>query len=115
MLIQGFTSEVIFTLYGVPQGSVLGPVLFNIYVASLSDVMKGMGVFSSSYADDTNVRMKLSLKFQYYNISHRIPEIIKEVQQWMNSYFLRLNPKKLRLSFFVLHNTKMMTNLMVFS
>ena len=75
MLIQGFTSEVIFTLYGVPQGSVLGPVLFNIYVASLSDVMKGMGVFSSSYTDDTNVRM-----FQSYTISHRTPEIIKEVQ-----------------------------------
>ena len=53
-----------------------------------------MGVFSSSYADDTNVRIKLSLQFQYYNITQRIPDIMKEVQLWMNTYFLKLNPGK---------------------
>ena len=94
VLIHGVVSEILLTVFGVPQGSVLGPVLFNIYVASLADVAKGMGVFSSSYADDTNVRIKLSLQFQYYNITQRIPDIMKEVQLWMNTYFLKLNPGK---------------------
>ena len=92
--IHGFTSSLLITLYGVPQGSVLGPVLFNIYVSSLSEVMKSSGVFSSSYADDTNARLQLSLQFQYFNISQRIPKLIGEIQSWMNNHFLKLNPQK---------------------
>ena len=92
--IHGFTSELLATLYGVPQGSVLGPVLFNIYVSSLSEVMNSTGVFSSSYADDTNARIQLSLQFQLHNISQRIPKLIGEVQLWMNQHFLKLNPQK---------------------
>ena len=92
--INGFTSDLLIVLYVVPQGPVLGPVLFNIYVASLSEVMKSMGVFSSSYADDTNVRIKLSLQFQYFNISFCIPQLMKEIQDWMNTHFLKLNTDK---------------------
>ena len=61
--------------------------------------MKGLGVFSSSYADDTNIRIKLSLRFQYFIISHRIPEIMKEVHEWMDRYFLKINPKKTEIIF----------------
>ena len=92
--INGFTSELLATLFGVPQGSVLGPILFNIYVSSLSNVINEVQMFSSSYADDTNARIKLSLQFQCYNIAIRIPAILKEIQRWMNLYFLKLNPDK---------------------
>ena len=97
--IGGIVSEVLLTLYGVPQGSVLGPVLFNIYVSSLSNVMKDAGMLSSSYADDTNTRIKLSLQFQYHNISCRIPQLLEEVNQWMNMHFLKLNPDKTEIIF----------------
>ena len=97
--VNGIVSELLLTLYGVPQGSVLGPVLFNIYVSSLSSVMKDLGIFSSSYADDTNARIKLSLQFQYYNISCRIPDLLEEVNKWMNSHFLKLNPDKTEIVF----------------
>ena len=97
--INGVISEVLLTLYGVPQGSVLGPVLFNIYVSSLSAVMKNLGTLSSSYADDTNTRIKLSLQFQYHNISCRIPQLLKEVNEWMNNQFLKLNTDKTEIIF----------------
>ena len=97
--IQGLTSQIIFTLYGVPQGSLLGPILFNIYVSSLSDVISSLKLSSSSYADDTNIRIKLSLQFQYHNICNRIPEVMKNVHSWMNKNFLKLNPEKTEIIF----------------
>ena len=92
--VNGVLSGVLMTLYGVPQGSVLGPVLFNIYVSSLSSVMKNQGLLASSYADDTNTRIKLNLSFQYYTISHCIPQLMNDIYAWMNSHFLKLNPQK---------------------
>ena len=87
------------TLYGVPQGSVLGPVLFNIYVSSFSTVMKNLGILSSSYADDTSACIKISLKFQYHNNSCRIPHLLEVVNKWMSSQFLKLNINKAEIVF----------------
>lgn len=53
--------------------------------------MKNTGIFSSSYTDDTNMQMQLSLQFQCFNITQRIPELMGEVQKWMQDHFLKLN------------------------
>ena len=99
VIINGVVSELLVTLYGVPQGSVLGPVLFNIYVSSLSSVFKELGIVSSSYADDTNARIRFSLAFQYANIAVMIPRMMKKLSTWMNDYFLKLNPGKTEIIF----------------
>ena len=41
--------------YGVPQGSVLGPTLFNVYSRLLDDIMQKYGISYHMYADDSQL------------------------------------------------------------
>jgi len=46
---------------GVPQGSVLGPVLFSCYTSPISFIANTFGVGMQQYADDTQLYVSLSL------------------------------------------------------
>ena len=92
--IENSLSDVLPVLFGVPQGSVLGPILFNIYTSSLSHVIRNFGFSTSGYADDNNAYESFSLTFQFQVVTKRLPELLNQINEWMNLFFLKMNPDK---------------------
>jgi len=60
LLRSGASNPMIPTKSGVPQGSVLGPLLFTAYMSPISRVIASHGVGQHHYADDTTLSVELS-------------------------------------------------------
>ena len=89
VIINGTKSERRTLQRGVPQGSVLGPVLFSIYTTELAWILKQHSVKFKMFADDT----------QFYFIINNVEDTISalnslvcDIKQWMAKK--KLNEKK---------------------
>ena len=86
--------------FGVPQGSILGPLLYNMYTSSQNDVFNECSFRSSGYADDANGRKRFSLVFQYSVLKYSIEQCINNIIKWMNNRKLKINPEKTEICLF---------------
>ena len=98
--VRGCRSKSIHMKYGVPRGSVLGPVLFNIYIRNFIRLLKEAGFIVHGYADDHQVFFGFRIQFQYHAVCHSLPNLLKLISNWMGSKFLKLNAGKSKLLIF---------------
>ena len=88
VVVDGFKSFVAFIISGVPQGTVLGPILFLIFINDMDNCVAHSIV--RLFADDTRVSKAISCALDVPKLQHDLDAIVK----WSNQNNMALHEEK---------------------
>ena len=86
VVLNGQTSEWRKIMSGVPQGSVLGPLLFLIYINDLPD---GINSLCKTFADDTSFFSKV---YDTHNSASKLNDDLEKISYWAYQWKMQFNP-----------------------
>ena len=78
-------------IHGVPQGSVLGPILFTCYTTPLGAIARERGLSLHLYADDTQLYIVFKPVGGGKLATARVEACVDEMSSWMRKNKLQLN------------------------
>ena len=84
--INGYDSNLADVKFDVPQGSVLGPLLFLVYINDLNQALKFCKVHH--FADDTNL---IHFSKSVYRLNKYVNLDLKNLTYWLNANRILLN------------------------
>src|SRR6218665_1572015 len=79
--------------YGLPQGSVLGPLLYIIYTSEIGPLLTATSVLGHLYADDIQAYLHCPASNATFAVS-AISKTLDVLETWMSTNRLRLNLSK---------------------
>ena len=78
--------------YGIPQGSILGPLLFSLYLLPLGSILRKHGISFHCYADDSQIYVPLKKK-DALSVKPLLL-CLEDIKAWMSLNFLKCNENK---------------------
>ena len=91
----------------LPQGSVLGSILFTIYTLALGDIVRRHDLKGHFYADDMQLYVSFDIKDNPFHHVHRMEACIEDIKMWMTGNQLKLNDNKTEVITFTAPNVEM--------
>ena len=88
-------------MFGILQGSVLGPVLFVLYTTPLSDIITSHLINHKLFADDTQLQ-KSTPPNDVQSLTRDLQLRTDDIKSWLCSNQLKLNEDKTEAFFFSL-------------
>ena len=96
---------------GVPQGSVLGPILFTMYIKPLSAIIDSHSIIHHSFADDSQLQM-CAPPDGISELLHSMQSCTSDVKAWATANMLKLNDSKTELILVTSKRTKHLHSLL---